>query len=415
MKYLVLIGDGMSDLPLKQLKGKTPLEVAKTPNMDYLAQNGVCGWVNNVPPGLQPGSDVASMSIFGYDPSRYYTGRGPLEAASLGVKLAKNDVAFRCNLVTVSDGRMKDFTADHIETVEARKIIKQLDKKLGRKGIKFYPGLSYRHLLVVSDVQGPMSDVKTTPPHDITGKNIHEYLPDSKLLLELMNESEVILHGMETNATMIWPWGQGKLPAMPSFKKRYGLSGSVITAVDLLKGMGKTLGLEVINVPGATGYLDTNYAGKANYALKALKKHDIVFVHVEAPDEAGHEGSIKKKIKAIEDFDRLVVGTVLSDARLPVRQVRSPMSDVRILVLPDHPTPIKYMTHTRDAVPFVVWESNDKLCAKGASLPVRQAGASGGKMKNEKCRSYNEREIKKSKIKIKNGHELMKKFIGGKL
>jgi len=266
--------------------------------------------------------------------------------------------------------------------------MQELDKRLGRKGIKFYPGLSYRHLLVVSSavVSGA---VKTVPPHDITGKKIHKYLPKSDILLELMNESEVILHEMKTKATMIWPWGQGKLPSMPSFKKKYGLTGAVITAVDLLKGMGKTLGLEVINVPGATGYLDTNYIGKAKYALKALKKHDIVFVHVEAPDEAGHEGSIPKKIRAIEDFDKLVVGTV-------VRGLGS--LGARILVLPDHPTPIKYMTHTREAVPFVAWQANDKC-----------------QITNVKCWSYNEKELKKSKVRIKHGHELMKKFIGGKI
>jgi len=390
MKYLVLIGDGMSDLPLKELKGKTPLQVAKTPNMDYLAQNGLCGWVNNVPNGLPPGSDVASMSIFGYDPAKYYTGRGPLEAASLGVKLSKDDVAFRCNLVTVKDGKMKDFTAGHISTPEAKKIMLELDKRLGRKGIKFFPGLSYRHLLIIDNRQSKIENrLETTPPHDITGQKIKKYLPKDELLLELMNESEVILHEMKTKATVIWPWGQGKLPAMPSFKKKYGLTGAIITAVDLLKGMGKTLGLEVIHVPGATGYLDTNYIGKAKYALKALKKHDIVFIHVEAPDEAGHEGSIPKKIRAIEYFDRLVVGTV-------VRGLGSLVA--RILVLPDHPTPIKYMTHTRDAVPFVMCDMNDKL-----------------KMSNVKCWSYNEKEIKKSKVKVKKGHELMQKFIGGKI
>ena len=406
MKYLVLIGDGMSDLPLKELKGKTPLQVAKTPNMDYLAQNGLCGWVNNVPNGLPPGSDVASMSIFGYDPAKYYTGRGPLEAASLGVKLSKDDVAFRCNLVTVKDGKMKDFTAGHISTPEAKKIMLELDKRLGRKGIKFFPGLSYRHLLIIDNRQSKIENrLETTPPHDITGQKIKKYLPKDELLLELMNESEVILHEMKTKATVIWPWGQGKLPAMPSFKKKYGLTGAIITAVDLLKGMGKTLGLEVIHVPGATGYLDTNYIGKAKYALKALKKHDIVFIHVEAPDEAGHEGSIPKKIRAIEDFDRLVVGTIWNEIRNSKirtfdnsKEDESRLSNIeyRILVLPDHPTPIKYMTHTRDSVPFVICG----LSVSGHRSPVM---------------GYNEKAIKKSKIKLRQGHELMQKFIGGKL
>ncbi len=392
MKYIVLIGDGMSDKPLKQLKGKTPLEAARTPNMDYLAKGGVCGWANNVPRGMPPGSDVAGMSVFGYNPKKYYSGRGPLEAASLGVKLKKDEVAFRCNLVTVKDRKMKDFTAGHIGTAKAQKIIKTLNNKLGRRGIKFYPGLSYRHLLVISKKQFLMSNLKTTPPHDITGKKIAPYLPKGKgadVLLQLINESEVLLHEMKTKATMIWPWGQGGLPKMPSFKKKYGKKGAIITAVHLLKGLGKILGLEVINVPGATGYLDTNYKGKALYALGALKRNDVVFVHVEAPDEAGHEGSIPKKIKAIEDFDRYVVGTIL-------KEMRAGICDMRVMVLPDHPTPIADMTHTMDAVPFVIYPS------RITHYPLHVTG-------------YNEKQIKKSKLKIKDGYTLLGKFLGGKL
>ena len=410
MKYLVLIGDGMSDYPLKALKGKTPLEAAKTPNMDYLAKNGTCGLVNNVPVGLEPGSDVAGMSIFGYNPKQYYSGRGPLEAASLGVKLKKSDVAFRCNLVSIKKGRMKDFTAGHIETSEAKAIIKKLDQSLGTKKIKFYPGLSYRHLLVIDEnVQcvgcqksAPLDKIKTIPPHDITGQEIHDYLPGQGLcevLLRLMNESEVLLHSLKTKATMIWPWGQGKSPNMPSFKKKFGKKGAVITAVHLLKGLGKTLGLDVINVPGATGYLDTNYVGKAQYALKALKDHDVVFVHVEAPDEAGHEGSVKKKIRAIEDFDKLVVGTIL-------REIRNSKLDIRVLVLPDHPTPISLMTHTMDAVPFVVW---------GRGAEKAEEGRRREKKAQEGIEGYNEKEINKTKLRLKNGYQLLEKLFGGKL
>jgi 2,3-bisphosphoglycerate-independent phosphoglycerate mutase len=388
-KYLVLIGDGMSDHPLKALGGKTPLGIAKTPNLDYLARNGICGWTMNVPHGMEPGSDVAAMSIFGYDPKKYYTGRGPLEAASLGVKLNPGEVAFRCNLVTVKDGRMKDFTAGHISTDEARRIFKVLDKEIGSKDIRFYPGLSYRNLLVIkSSVIGHPSSVRTTPPHDITGKKIGAYLPKGKgseALLRLMNESEVILHEKKTNATMIWPWGQGMTPRMPSFRKRYGKRAAVITAVHLLKGLGKTLGMEVINVPGATGYLDTNYKGKAEYALRALKRNDVVFVHVEAPDEAGHEGSVKKKIQAIEDFDKLVVGTILEKIKGSKNQ--------RILVLPDHPTPIEVMTHTAEAVPF-------------AAYPGRTLLRVGG---------YNEKEIRRSKLRIKDGHRLLGRFLKGNI
>jgi len=389
MKYFVLIGDGMSDLPLRQLKGKTPLEVAKTPNMDFLSQNGACGWVNNVPKGMKPASDVANMSIFGYDPKRYYTGRGPLEAASLGVKLAKDEVAFRCNLVTIKDRKMNDFTAGHIKTPEAKRIMKELDGKLGRRGIRFYPGLSYRHLLVIKrSLVGDLT--KTTPPHDITGRAIQNYLPEGKgsqLLLQLMNESKVLLHEMKTKATMIWPWSQGRVPNMPSFQRKFGKRGAIITAVHLLKGLGKVLGMEVIDVPGATGYIDTNYKGKAEYAIKSLKKNDVVIVHVEAPDEAGHEGDIRKKIKAIEDFDQKVVGTILKWSRMP----GSP--DCRIIVLPDHPTPIKVMTHTADAVPFVVFP-----------LP-RISSASG----------YNEKAYKKLKLRIKDGYKLLSKVVKNEL
>jgi len=397
MKYLVLIGDGMTDLPLKELGGKTPLEVAKTPNMDFMAQNGLCGWVNNVPAGMQPASDVANMSIFGYDPKKYYTGRGPLEAASLGVKLAKEDIAFRCNLVTVKDGRMKDFTAGYISTPEARKIMLELGEKLGREGVMFYPGLSYRHLLVIDSRKWKMENrIQSVPPHDITGKKIHNYLPKgegAELLVQLMNESEVILHEMKTKATMIWPWSPGKLPKLPLFRKKYGVKGAVITAVHLLKGLGKILGLEVINVPGATGYLDTNYVGKAKHALAALKKNDIVFIHVEAPDEAGHEGNVAHKIKAIEDFDRLIVGTILN-------RVKGQGSWVKLLVLPDHPTPVAKMTHTADPVPFVMWDGE-----QGPSGPVK-AGKGKGRIKG-----YNEKEMKKAKLKIAHGHELLGKLL----
>ncbi|NQT30142.1 MAG: cofactor-independent phosphoglycerate mutase [Candidatus Saganbacteria bacterium] len=406
MKYIVLIGDGMTDYPLKKLKGKTPLSAAKTPNMDFLAQKGIVGWVNNVPRGMQPASDVANMSIFGYDPKKYYSGRGPLEAASLGVKLKKDEVAFRCNLVSIKNHKMSDFTAGHIDTVSARRIIELLDQKLGTKEIRFYPGLSYRHLLVIKSgaERSRCADVATTPPHDITGKNIGKYLPKGRgaqLLLQLMNESEVLLHNLGTQATMIWPWGQGKSPTMPAFVKKFGKKGAIITAVDLLKGMGKVLGMEVINVPGATGYLDTDYEQKARYALRALKRNDVVFVHVEAPDEAGHEGNIKHKIQAIQDFDKYVVGTVLEWT-----QQHSNIA-TKILVLPDHPTPIRLMTHTADPVPFVIYQNGER--------PLRaeqQRFAQGEAIKARKVikgvKGYSEKEIKKSKLRIKNGHELLK-------
>jgi len=411
-KVLVLIGDGMSDLPLKQLGGKTPLQVAKTPNMDHLAQNGTVGWVNNVPKGLPPGSDVAVMSIFGYDPKQYYTGRGPLEAASLGIKLRKRELAFRCNLVTVKDGKMQDFTAGHIFTKEADKIIKLLNAKLGNKDIRFYTGVSYRHLLKLKDQivnnktnhKSELLKIQTTPPHDITGKYIHDYLPKGKgaeQILRLMNESKVILKGLKSKANLIWLWSQGSAPTMPTFKKKFGKTGAVITAVGLLKGIGKIIGLEVINVPGATGYLDTNYVGKAKAALKALKKHDVVFVHVEAPDEAGHEGNIKHKIKAIEDFDRYVVGTVLEKCKMKNEQFK-------IMVLPDHSTPIKYKTHTAEAVPFVIW-------GKGRRPVKAHEGLWGHRRdkerkRNEGIEGYNEKEARKVKGEAIEGSKLLKRL-----
>ncbi|MCU0640897.1 MAG: cofactor-independent phosphoglycerate mutase [Candidatus Margulisbacteria bacterium] len=385
-KYLILIGDGMADLPLRQLGGKTPLEFARTPNLDYLAQNGLCGWTNNTPAGLEPGSDVAAMSIFGYDPRRYYSGRGPLEAASLGVKLGPGEVAFRCNLVTIEDGKMKDFTAHHIATEQARRIFRRLNKELGSKEIKFYPGLSYRNLLVMKDDRaGTLAALKTTAPHDITGRPISSHLPKGKgadRIIALMNEAEVVLHGRKSPATLIWPWGQGAAPRLPLFKRRFRRQAAIITAVHLLKGLGKILGMKVINVPGATGYLDTNYRGKAEYALNALRHNDVVFVHVEAPDEAGHEGNIKHKLKAIEDFDRLVVGTILE-------KVKSLKSKVKILVLPDHPTPIRYKTHTSADVPFVIW-------------PQTPAG---------RVTAYNEKAIGRSPIRIADGSRLLERFI----
>lgn len=374
MKYLVLIPDGMADLPLSKLNGKTPLEAAKTPNMDYLAQNGLCGWVNNVPKGIPPGSDVAAMSILGYNPKTQYEGRGPLEAASLGVKLKKNEVCFRCNFVTIKNNKMDSFTAHHISTKEATRLIRLLNKNFGTKDIKFYTGLSYRHLFVVSDPK--LTKVKCVPPHDITGKNIARYLPNNKFLKSLMQKSQELLG----DGKMIWLWGQGLSPKLKKFPKK----GAIITAVHLLKGLGKIVGLDSIDVPGATGYIDTNYEGKAKAALKALGKKDVVFVHVEAPDEAGHEGSIEKKIKAIEDFDKKVVGTILKTIR------KTGYPGTRILVLPDHPTPIRYMTHTSDPVPFVLYDSTKHR--KGLV-------------------AFNEKALKKSKIMLRDGHKLLKKHL----
>ncbi|HBA27684.1 MAG TPA: cofactor-independent phosphoglycerate mutase, partial [Nitrospinae bacterium] len=325
MKYIILLGDGMPDYPIDELGGKTPLEYAKTPNMDFIAKNGTVGCVKTIPDGFPPGSDVSNLSILGYDPAKYYTGRAPLEAASIGVKLSPTDIAFRCNLVTLkptdSELIMDDFSAGHISTEEAKELISAIDKKLGTEEIKFYPGVSYRHLMVWKNGS---SDLKLTPPHDISSKNIKSYIPQgdrANILTELMNSSQMVLSNHKINkdrknngknpANSIWLWGHGKAPTMPTLKERFNLTGSIIAAVDLMKGIGIYAGLTPIDVPGATGYIDTNYEGKADYALNELKEKDFVYLHVEAPDEAAHSGSLKNKIKAIEDFDKRVVGRIL--------------------------------------------------------------------------------------------------------
>lgn len=389
MKYIILLGDGMSDYPIDELGGKTPLQVAKTPNMDFLASNGVCGLAKTVPDGFPAGSDVANLSAFGYNPVECYTGRAPLEAASIGVTLHPDDVAMRCNLVTLENGSdglyMKDFSAGHIKTEEASKIIQHLDAELGSSEFRFHPGVSYRHLLVW---KGGNDRVKTTPPHDITGKQIASYLPSGEgqeKLLELMKASQALLAGNSINpaATSIWLWGQGKAPSMETYQKKFGLTGSVISAVDLMKGIGIYAGLDVINVPGATGWIDTNYKGKAEYALKSLEVKDFVYVHVEAPDEAAHNGMLREKIKAIEAFDELVVGTILKNAKK--------LGNFRILVLPDHPTPISLKTHTSDPVPFVLYDSrNCKSCS---------------------IQSFDEVSAKNSGLFVKDGFKLMEMMI----
>ncbi|MFH0887194.1 MAG: cofactor-independent phosphoglycerate mutase, partial [bacterium] len=363
-KYLVLIGDGMADYPMPELGGKTVLEHATTPNMDYLASHSQCGLTLNTPKDIPPGSDVAILSIFGYDPAKYYTGRGPLEAASKNIKLSDSDQVYRCNIVTIENEIMQDYSAGHISTPEASELIDSLNKELGSDMLRFYSGVSYRHLLVIKkDMQVSL----TTPPHDISGKKIGEYLPkgrDKDFILELMESSKKILKDHPINlarisagkmlATQIWLWGGGKKPSMPTYKKRFNKNGAVITAVDLIRGIGKILGLEVIDVPGATGYLDTNYLGKAEYALKALEKKDFVLVHVEAPDEAGHNGDMGAKIQAIEDFDKLVVGTVLDN-------IKDKDIHYRMLVLPDHATPISLRTHSHDPVPYILYDNKIKM------------------------------------------------------
>lgn len=361
MKYVILVGDGMSDYPLEDLGGKTPLQVARTPNMDRIAKEGLTGMARTIPRKMEASSDVANMAIFGYDPNEYYTGRGPLEAESMGIELQTTEVAFRANLVTVSEGIMVDYSGGHISSNEAAVLIGLLNDKFKRRGVRFHPGVSYRNLMVVPEekLAEGHGQLRCVPPHDITGKPIMENMPKGKgarFIREVMMGSQFMLSDHEINTirvdlgenpgNMVWLWGQGKKPSMPFFKKRHGVDGAVISAVDLIKGMGLCVGLKAIDVPGATGYYDTDYAAKAEYALKALKKTDFVFVHVEAPDEAGHNGDLGEKIKAIDNFDEKVVGRIAEGLKS--------MGDHRILVMPDHPTPISVRTHVDDPVPFAI-------------------------------------------------------------
>ena len=366
MKYVVLIGDGMADRPDAELGGLTPLQKSYTPNMDKLANLGLIGRVRTIPHGFHPGSDVANLSILGYDPREYYTGRAPLEAASIGVQLNANDIAYRCNLVTLKYEDkviMDDYSSGHISTEEAKRLINAVKSELENDYIAFYPGVSYRHLMVWKN--GSI-EIECTPPHDILGKEISGYLPKGKndaLLNDLMRRSVKILENHPINkdrisngkkpANSIWFWGQGKKPAMPTFMEKYGLKGSLVSAVDLTKGLGIYAGFEILRVPGVTGWLDTNYLGKAEYSLDALQSVDFAYIHVEAPDEAGHSGNYKDKIKAIEDFDSLVVGTV-------IKGLEERYKEYRVLLMPDHATPFRLRTHTEEPVPFVIYDSRLK-------------------------------------------------------
>jgi 2,3-bisphosphoglycerate-independent phosphoglycerate mutase len=398
MKYLILLGDGMADYGIDALGGKTPLEYAHTPHMDRMAAEGTQGLIDTIPQGLAAGSDVANLSVLGYNPRECYTGRGPLEAANMGIALSPEDVAFRCNLVTLSDGAdpvMEDFTAGHISSPEAKRIIDDLEIAFGSEVFRFYPGVGYRHLLVW---KGGESELTVTPPHDITGKPISKYLPQGQgaeqviLLMRLSREfladhpvnRERREHGLKP-VTSIWLWGQGKAPRMQKITDRFQIRGGMISAVDLLNGIGVNAGLEVLSVAGATGYTDTNYRGKAEKALLALQELDLVFVHVEAPDEMGHEGNVEGKVKAIEDFDEKVVGTVL--------QGMGSREPFRIAVLSDHPTPLILKTHIGDPSPFAVLSSS-----------VRENQGRGG--------GFGEREATRTGNIITPGHLLMEIFIG---
>ncbi len=398
MKSIILLGDGMADEPVGELGGKTPLEVAETPNMDLLASKGELGMARTVRPGFPPGSDVANMSVLGLDPVLYYRGRAPIEATSIGVRLKENDTAFRINLVSLAEGdrglTMDDYSSGHITTAEARELIEALKAVVkDYRGIQVYPGVEYRHLMVINGYENP--GLKTKPPHDITGEPVEPYLPNDSLLRELMDRSMKVLRDHPVNlsrrsrgkkeAVSIWPWGEGKGLKVPTLKEEYGISGSMISAVDLLKGLGILRGMEVINVPGATGWIDTDYLGKARAALDSLSSHDLSFVHVEAPDEAGHAGLVREKIRAIEDFDRMVVGHVLTS-------MEKQAEPFRILFLPDHPTPISKKTHTPDPVPFVIYDSS------------HDAG-------NDNGLRFNEKDAARTGVFIEEGHTLLSRLL----
>jgi len=368
MKYIVICGDGMADEPIAELGNKTPLEYAKIPNMDRMAREGACGLLRTIPDSFEAGSDIANMSILGYAPEKYYTGRGPLEALSMGVDLAPGDVAYRCNLVTVEDNTMVDFSAGHISSAEGAELFASLQQDLPDVMLK--AGVSYRNLLVVHEGKGAAS----TPPHDIVGQGISLYLPkggDAELLLQCMEKSRHVFDRHPVNAarkkagkrmaTRIWPWSGGHKPAFPLFFKKYGKKGGIISAVDLLNGIGRCAGMEVIWVPGATGYLDTDYDAKARYALDAMGHLDFLYLHIEAPDEAGHMGSIEEKVTAIERVDG-VIGTILDNF------------DGIVAVLPDHPTPIRAKTHTRDPVPFAVLGKETDSTLKFSEKAARSGG-----------------------------------------
>ncbi len=391
MKYAILIGDGMADYPMEELSGKTPLEVAHTPNMDGIARQGVGGWVRTIPQGKAPGSDVANLEILGYDSNRVLTGRAPLEAASMGIELADDEVAFRCNLITVAEGKILDYSAGHISTEEGAQLIAEIQERLGSHRVRFYPGVAYRHLMVMR--HGP-ERLETVPPHDVMGKRPEEHLPQgdsAEFIRGLMAYSVEILKETEVNrkriasgelpATQIWLWGSGKALRLPALKDRFGVEGGVISAVDLLKGIGISAGLRVIEVPGITGYLDTNYSAKAEYALSALDELDFGYVHVEAPDEASHNGSLKDKIRAIEDFDAKVVGPVLEGLRA--------FGDFRLMVLPDHRTPLCARTHTPEPVPVAIYTSDGEP---------------------DNIRAFSESEAERGSLQLESGDALIRRF-----
>lgn len=404
MKYVIVIPDGCADEPLDILGGKTPLQAAKTPHMDAIAAAGVCGRSDNVPPSLTPASDVATLSLLGYDPLKVYTGRAPLETAAMGIPLGQGDWAIRCNLVNVDRDEMRDFTAGHIANDDGKQLIETLQAELGgpvnfgglQGTLEFHPGVSYRNILVYRGPGAPFSnDTKTQPPHDIPDKPIAGHVPrgpGADLLNAIMTRSRELFANHPANqarsaagkrpATQCWLWGQGRAPSLETFQTVYGKKGAIISAVDLVRGVGVLLGWTRIDVPGATGYLDTDYAAKGRYGIEALKTHDIVCVHVEAPDEASHEGKAEEKVKALERIDADIVG--------PIVQALKAYGDYRILVEPDHRTLMKTRAHSYGMVPFA---------------------AAGSGIKSHGQTAYDEIVAASSKLEFAKGYELMTWFL----
>jgi len=400
MKYAIVIPDGCADEPQAALGGRTPLEAARVPHMDAIAAAGVVGRANHVPASLPAGSDVANLSLFGYDPLAYFTGRAPLEAAAQGIELGPDDWAIRCNLVTVQEQTMRDFTAGHISTEEARQLLATAQERLAGDRLQFYPGVSYRNLLVYrgAGLAAPFSrDTRATPPHDLTDKSVLDDYPrgpGSDLLNQLMHDSVALFADHPVNAarvragklpaTNIWLWGLGRTPALRPFAEVYGRRGTMITAVDLLRGLAALVGWNRIEVPGATGYLDTDYAAKGRYAIGAIRDTDIICVHVEATDEASHEGNAAAKIAALEEIDRYIVG--------PLHEALKDHGDYRILVTPDHPTPVRTKTHSHGAVPLTI-------AGSGVSPDAHQ--------------TYNETTAARSELSFDPGWKLMRYFLDG--
>ena len=403
-KYVILLGDGMADLPIDELNGKTVLEYAETPNMDFIARNGICGMTRTVPEGMAPGSDTANLSIFGYDPAEYFTGRAPLEAINMDIHLGENDVAFRCNIVNAAGGLMNDFTSAHIDNRLTEIVINELAENISIPGIEFYPGVSYRNIVVWRNY--PYSGITvTTPPHDIQTQKTEPFLPSgdgADILRRIMSESSGIISSSgkikkfkaeyKGDPESVWLWGGGRRPAMETLKEKFGLSGYTISAVDLIHGIGKAAGLQSLHVDGATGYLDTNYEGKTAALATGLKDGDLVFLHVEAPDESGHEGNLEHKLQAVRDFDSRVVG--------PALEILKSYNEYILLVMPDHPTPVKVRTHTSDAVPFCIFSS---------------PGLFDIENKKYRAEAYSEKDAKSTGLLIDKGSRLMEIMIKGKL